>query len=168
MRFLSIAFVSLALVAACGGTSGSPLDDGGTSDGTTGNDGAAPNDAGNVPDVAKPDVGPACPLESGSYSVQLSGAGCGDTSSSPTECITQNQCTITLDFGGGSGKALKGTTPIKSDGSFDNAQIEEGSTTRTGCIGTWDEQTSTLTVDCGGTSSTQSCIATLTRTGTCQ
>jgi hypothetical protein len=99
----------------------------------------------------------------------LSGAGCGDTSATVTQCIQQQACAIQIDFGGGTGKGLKGQTPIKSDGSFDNAAIEEGSTTRTGCTGTWNQTTHTLVVDCGGTSTSQSCIATLVRTSeTCK
>ena len=170
MRFLHW-FVVPAVAVACGGASGTGLDDGGaTAD--TGSDGTTQqNDAGNNPDVIipNPDGGPACPTESGQYSLQLSGAGCGDTSSTVTECIQQQACTIQIDFGGGTGKGVKGQAPIASDGSFDNAAIEEGSSTRTGCTGTWDQQTHTLVVDCGGTSTSQSCVATLVRTSeTCK
>jgi hypothetical protein len=49
------------------------------------------------------------------------------------------------------------------DGSFTGAAITEGTGNRTGCTGTWNAGTSTLTVDCGGVGSSQSCIATLTR-----
>jgi hypothetical protein len=155
MRFLHWIVVP-AVAVACGGATGTGLDDGGTDGG----------DGGNNPDAitTNPDGGPACPTESGTYSIQLSGAGCGDTSTSVTECIQQTQCSIQLDFGGGSGKGLKGQTPIASDGSFANAAIEEGSSTRTGCTATWTQTTHTLVVVCGGTTSSQSCIATLVRT----
>lgn len=167
MRFLHWLVVPVVAMA-CGGASGTGLDDGGGNTDGAGSDGTAQNDGGNVPDVGNPnpDGGPACPTESGLYSLQLSGAGCGDTAQSGNECIQQNQCTITLDFvsSGSNGSGLKGTTPIKSDGSFDNAAIQEGSSNRTGCTGTWNQQTHTLVVDCGGTSTSQSCIATLVRT----
>jgi hypothetical protein len=43
--------------------------------------------------------------------------------------------------------------------------VKLGSTARTGCTGKWDATTSHLVVTCGGTSTTQSCTVTLTRTG---
>ena len=165
MRFLHWLVVPTVAVA-CGGAAGTGLDDGGGNTDGGGDGTTTQNDGGNNPDVItpNPDGAPACPIESGSYSLQLSGAGCGDTSATVTECIQQQQCAISIAFGGGSGKGLKGQTPIKSDGSFDNAAIEEGSSQRTGCTGTWNQQTHTLVVDCGGTSTSQSCIATLVRT----
>jgi hypothetical protein len=51
-------------------------------------------------------------------------------------------------------------------GNFANGAVMEGSAQRTGCTGTWNAGMSQLTVDCGGMGSSQSCIATLTRTGT--
>ena len=173
MRFLHWLVAPAMAVVACGGASSTGLDDGGgNTDGGAG-DGTTTNDATSNPDViAKPDTGtPACPVEAGKYSIQLSGAGCGDTAPSGNECITQNQCTIQIEFvsSGSNGSGLKGTTPIKIDGSFDNAAIQEGSTNRTGCTGTWNQQTHTLVVDCGGQGMSQSCIATLVRTSeTCK
>jgi hypothetical protein len=59
--------------------------------------------------------------------------------------------------------------PIQSDGSFYGASITEGTGQRSGCTGTWNQQTHTLVIDCGGTNSNQSCIATLVRTSeTCK
>jgi len=172
MRLLHTLVVP-AMVVACGGASGTGLDDGGTTDGGGGGDGTTQNDGAANPDVITPtpDGGLACPVESGLYSLQLSGAGCGDTATSGNECITQTQCTISIDFvsSGSNGSGLKGSTPIKSDGSFDMAAIDEGSAKRTGCTGTWNQQTHTLVVDCGGVNTTQSCIATLVRTSeTCK
>jgi hypothetical protein len=168
MRLLSLGLGTFLVTAACGGAQPNPLDDGGatadggdaqsTTDAPSGKDGAAADV------IVPPKDGGACPIESGGYTIQLTGAGCGDTSTSVNECIQQSACTITLDFGGGSGKGLKGTTPIQSDGSFSNAAIEEGSSQRSGCTGTWTEATSTLVIDCGGVNTTQSCIATLVRT----
>jgi hypothetical protein len=58
---------------------------------------------------------------------------------------------------------------LQGDGSFDGAALTEGTVDRTGCTGTWDATTSTMTVDCGGTGSSQSCVVALTQTGTkCQ
>lgn len=177
MRFLHLWTISIVAVA-CGGAAGTGLDDGGgNTDGGGGSDGSSDgatiNDAATNPDgiTTNPDSGGACPVESGQYSLQLSGQGCGDTSSSVTECIQQNQCSIQIDFGGGQGKGLKSQNaiPIQSDGSFTGAAIEEGSQTRTGCIATWAQQTHTLVVTCGGTNSSQSCMATLVRTSeTCK
>ncbi len=173
MRLLSFGFGTFLVVAACGGAQPNPLDDGGSTgdagDAQSATDAPSGKD-GSAADVVTADVilptkdGGACPIESGGYTIQLAGAGCGDTSTSVNECIQQSACTITLDFGGGSGKGLKGTTPIQSDGSFSNAAIEEGSAQRSGCTGTWTQSTSTLVVDCGGVNTTQSCIATLVRT----
>ena len=166
MRFLHWLVVPTVAVA-CGGAASTGLDDGGGN--TDGGDGSTTqNDGSTSPDVGTtPDTGPAaCPVESGQYSLVLSGAGCGDTSATVTECIQQQQCSIDIDFGGGSGKGLKSSNPIpnQSDGSFTGAAIEEGSSNRTGCVGKWDQQTHTLVVDCGGTNTSQSCRATLVRT----
>jgi hypothetical protein len=94
--------------------------------------------------------------------------GCGTTfSASAPECIKQTVCTATFSSrtldGGDTG--ISGTAFIKSDGSFTYAALKEGTVNRTGCTGTWDEGTGTLTVDCGGVDSGQSCVVTLTRTG---
>jgi hypothetical protein len=45
------------------------------------------------------------------------------------------------------------------------AALQEGTVNRTGCTGTWDGTLSTMTVDCGGTVSTQACVAALRRAG---
>ena len=106
------------------------------------------------------DAGP-CPDQHGAYSVALSGQGCGNTSMA-ADCITQNACTITLSSNGGG--SLDGTASVAMDGSFTGAAITEGTGNRTGCVGMWNASTSTLTVDCGGVGTSQSCRATLTRT----
>jgi hypothetical protein len=145
MRHIAYWFVALA---ACGSNkAGSPSD--------------AAIDA--TPDAA-PDAG-LCPDQRGAYSVALSGAGCGDLDATAPQCITQPVCTITLAAtSGSSGTALNGTAMLGMDGSFTGAAITEGTVNRTGCTGTWAAGTSTLTVDCGGIGSSQSCVATLTRT----
>jgi hypothetical protein len=117
--------------------------------------------------VVPPDADAGCPVEQGRYSMQLSGTGCGNTVAIP-ECIMQSACTITLSFtqsGGSSG--ISGSVTIASDGSFTNATITEGTNnTRTGCTGSWSDTstTATLVIDCGGVNTSQSCVATLTRT----
>ena len=106
------------------------------------------------------DAGP-CPDQHGAYAISISGQGCGDLSASASECVTQSACAITF---ASSGAALNGTAMLGMDGSFTGAAITEGTVNRTGCTGTWASGTSTLTVDCGGIGTSQSCVATLTRT----
>jgi hypothetical protein len=115
---------------------------------------------GGKPDASPFDAGP-CPDQHGAYSISLSGQGCGNLSATGPECITQNACAITFTTSAG---GLAGTAALGMDGSFTGAAINEGTSNRTGCTGTWDPGTSTLTVDCGGVGSSQSCIATLMRT----
>jgi hypothetical protein len=106
------------------------------------------------------DAGP-CPDQQGAYKVALTGQGCGDLSASAALCITQSACAITL---ASSGSGMNGTAMLGMDGSFTGAAITEGTGNRTGCTGTWSAGASSLTVDCGGVGTSQSCDATLTRT----
>src|SRR5947199_169371 len=76
-------------------------------------------------------------------------------------CIQETSCSITLSTTGNGGNEVSGTTPIGADGSLSGAAIMEGTSARTGCVGTWATSTSTLTIDCGGVSTSQSCRATL-------
>jgi hypothetical protein len=89
-------------------------------------------------------------------------------SASAPECIKQTVCTASFTTkatdAGDTGISGSGVF-IKSDGSFMYAALKEGTANRTGCTGTWDQGTGTLTVDCGGVDSGQSCLLTLTRTG---
>jgi len=102
----------------------------------------------------------------GGYSIASSGAGCGDLSTTASQCIQQVGCSASfISNPAGSERALNGTTTLGSDGSFTNGSITEGTASRTGCTGTWDASAQTLTVDCGGMGSSQSCVVTLTRTG---
>ena len=138
--------------------------DGGTTGGDSGFvDAAAGGDA-SAADAAV-DAG-ACPDEHGKYTVIATGLGCGDLAPTAPQCIQQSAaCRITLLSSGSAGaKALNGTADLAGDGSFTGAAIKEGTVNRTGCVGSWDAQTSTLTVDCGGVASSQSCRAVLTRT----
>ncbi len=153
-------------IAACGGV-GTDLGDGGTGgDGgsvsSTGNDATSGNDASGS-DGATSDSG-ACPDERGRYALTFTGEGCGPTASTGNICIQEDACAITLStLGGGNNVISSGAVPIASDGSFTGANITEGTSNRSGCEATWDQGTSTLVIDCGGTGTSQSCRATLVR-----
>jgi hypothetical protein len=121
-----------------------------------------------APDVAA-DVAPApCPDELGAYSVAIVGAGCGDLAPGAPQCIQAGAtaCDVQLTSQGPAGSALNAMVTLDMSGNFANGAVTEGTGNRTGCTGTWNAATSELTVDCGGVGSSQSCIATLTRTGT--
>ena len=152
------------VTAACGGATGNPLDDGGTTSDGSSND-AASNDAANAPDTGNGDASAPCPNEQGRYTMKLTGQGCGDTAADASECIQEQSCNVSIDFNssGSSAKGIKGQTSIAQDGSFTNAGMQEGSANRSGCIGAWNQTASTLTITCGGTNSSQSCVAVLTR-----
>ena len=151
------------MLAACGGATGTGLTDGGN-DASSGNDGSS-SDASST-DSGNNDSGMACPDESGRYSVTFSGLGCGTIGMQASICITETNCSITIATGitSGGSNEVSGMTPIQNDGSFSGAAIKEGSMSRTGCTGSWDMGSSTLTIDCGGVNTNQSCEATLVRT----
>jgi hypothetical protein len=111
--------------------------------------------------------GQPCPDETGTYTVAISGAGCGDLMMSATQSITAGAsvCQVKLVSQGAGGTALNATVTLDDYGNFSGGAVQEGTGQRTGCTGTWKAGASQLTVDCGGTMSSQSCIATLTRTG---
>jgi hypothetical protein len=97
----------------------------------------------------------------------VQGQGCGSGfSASASECIRQQTCDITFGTravdGGETG--ISGMIGVAGDGSFTFAALKEGTLNRTGCTGTWDSGSGTLTVDCGGVDSGQACLLTLTRT----
>ncbi len=149
-----------ATTDASGNGDGSMGGDSSTTD--SGNGDASAMDASTLD--AKADAA-ACPDEHGKYTVASSGLGCGDLIAAAPQCITQTRCAITLSSSGTGGtKALNGDANLAMDGSFTGAAIKEGSINRTGCVGAWDANTSTLTVDCGGVGMGQSCHAVLTRT----
>jgi hypothetical protein len=96
--------------------------------------------------------------------------GCGDSVGiAATQCIRQTACGITFVSPAlANGKSgINGTASVLSNGDFDGAALTEGILARTGCTGTWDAATSTLTVDCGGTSALQACILALKRAAAC-
>jgi hypothetical protein len=195
MRFLracGVVVASLVLAAACGGANSTGLaggDDGGSDagDGATAKDGAsdaladsaaegAADATGDAPgdvqggDAPNDVTNAACPDESGAYSVAVvagQGQGCGDLNTNAPECIVQTGCNVVFrsNVPGGT-PAINGDPALQTDGSFSGGALKEGTGNRTGCTGTWDVSASTLTVDCGGLSSTQACEVTLTRTAT--
>ena len=181
--------IMVALVAwqaGCGGASFTDLGslDGSPGDGATAtNDSGAPGEAGDngndatvlldggsVPPADAP--APVCPDVTGAYSINIvDGSGCGNFNDQASQCIRAAQvsigCDVTfvsLQVSGGSPPAINGAASIQVDGSFSGAALREGTTNRTGCTGAWDATTSTMTVDCGGTGTQQSCVVALTRT----
>jgi len=175
MTNVSVVVSVTALVIACGGADATsingPTPDGG-SDSSANSDSGNGSDSGNKDSGNGNDSGPGvdagpCPDESGAYTVMLSGQGCGDANANAPECIKQMACNITLSSvlsNPNSKPALNGTASLAMDGSFMNAPIKEGTINRTGCVGAWDGNAQTLTVDCGGVNTSQSCRAVLTRT----
>jgi hypothetical protein len=135
-----------------------------------GNDAASETGFGSSGDAApsKDAATPACPNVAGSYAVVLVDAtGCGDLSITAPQCIQQDPlgCAVTFVSQGSSNTAAINGDATLQGRSFTGAQLKEGTVDRSGCSGIWDATTATLTVDCGGTGSVQSCIASLRRTG---
>jgi hypothetical protein len=99
----------------------------------------------------------------------ITGAGCGNLTAGAPQCIQAGAtaCQVKLVSQGTTGSALNGTVDLDTSGSFTAGAVTEGTGGRTGCTGTWNAGSSQLTVDCGGLGTSQSCIATLTRTGAC-
>jgi hypothetical protein len=113
------------------------------------------------------DAGP-CPNVFGAYSMLMTtGQGCGDLNTSAPQCIqgTSTACFahfVSVVAGGGTG-AVNGGAMLQMDGSFSGASLIFGTAQRTGCVGSWNEATQTMTANCGGTGSTQSCTVTMVR-----
>jgi hypothetical protein len=125
----------------------------------------APSDGVVTPD-ALPDAPPPCPIVGGAYAITLTQAqGCQDLNPLAPQCIVQNACDIQFQSStsGGTKPAINGDPTLQQDGSFTGGALKEGTVNRTGCTGTWDATLSTMTVDCGGTGSSQACVAALKR-----
>jgi hypothetical protein len=139
------------------------------SDGRASGDDASPDDAAQPVDGGVAGDGPAapCPDVSGPYAISVvEGQGCGDLRASAPECIRQQagQCDITFRSQSAVGAAaINGNAALQTDGSFTGAALKEGTGNRTGCTGSWDAATSTMTVDCGGMGSLQACVLALKR-----
>jgi len=164
LRVLPVGVIAIA----CGGSDTTPVN--GPGDSSIGGDAQNPNDSGAgdtsaVADTSPPVDSGACPDEHGFYSVTISGQGCGDLNPKAPQCIAQQACKINMSSQSPNGTvALDGMADLVMDGSFTMAAIKEGTVNRTGCVGAWDAGTSTLTVDCGGVMTSQSCRAVLKRT----
>ena len=163
-----------------GGSSDSGVNDGGGGSGSgTGNGDAggadSATDTGSTGDAASGDAtstdAAACPTITGNFTgnIMTSGQGCGDLSPSGRECIilAQEACAFQLVSSSPSGlapSAVNGVVNLASDGSFSGAALTFGTISRTGCTGQWSQGNQTLTLDCGGTGSSQSCTVTMVRT----
>jgi hypothetical protein len=111
-----------------------------------------------------------CPDVRGAYSLTLVEAtGCGDLNVAAPQCIRQAitaSCDILFVSQPKTGiPAINGDPTLQADGSFTGGALKEGTVNRAACTGTWDASTSTMTVDCGGTGSSQACVVALQRTG---
>lgn len=111
-----------------------------------------------------------CPDISGAFGmIQTNGLGCGDLNPTAPECVmlAQQICAFQLESStSGVLPAVNGSVILDSSGAFSNAALMFGTSQRTGCVGQWDAASQTLTLDCGGMGSTQSCVVTMVRTGT--
>ncbi|MGH7436369.1 MAG: hypothetical protein ACRENE_11910, partial [Polyangiaceae bacterium] len=159
-------------------SSGATSSDGAASSG--GGDGAASGDGTAAGDGSSADSGtgmtdgplPACPNVAGSYTIALTQAtGCTGVGVTATQCIRSNGgCSFELRSNATNGgtPGIDGSFTLSSSGTFDGATLTEGTGTqaRTGCTGSWSPSTMTMTVDCGGTGTTQSCVVTLLRSST--
>lgn len=111
------------------------------------------------------DAAVSCLDETGKYSITSSGSGCGALTTAVPICINQiKACTVSITTDSSGANVVSGQIDINADGSMTNATVQEAASTRTGCVGAWDAASSTLTIDCGGTGTSQSCRVTLVRT----
>jgi hypothetical protein len=162
-------------IAATGEADGGPDGMPGQSDATASGDARASGEAAAdtgpivVVDGATPldAPSPSCPNIAGAYAVVIvEAAGCGDLSATAPQCIQQDAlgCALTfVSMGLANTAAVNGNATLQGR-NFSDAQLKEGTVDRSGCTGTWDGVTSTLSVDCGGTGTAQSCIVALRRT----
>jgi hypothetical protein len=80
----------------------------------------------------------------------------------------QTSCDASISAlgGGGAGLGTNSAISLALDGSFSNAAVKEGNSSRSGCTGKWDPVKSELVIDCGGVGTAQSCVVTMTRVAT--
>jgi hypothetical protein len=154
-----------------GSGSSSGADDSGGRDATGSSSGSSSGSSGGdaVADGPVLDAGP-CPDIVGSYGqISTEGQGCSDLNLVASECImlAQQQCAFQLvSPTTGSIPAVNGTVVLTVAGSFTGAMLKFGTVQRSGCVGQWDAPTQTLTLDCGGMGTSQSCTVTLVRSST--
>jgi hypothetical protein len=198
MGRIGFAFLAAGLVAACGGASftagpgmsgddastdasGAETGSGAEGGGGSGDSGPSMGEAGSSEAGATSEAGSGsgeagvieagapCPDVSGPYAVTtVDATGCLGLATTLSQCIKQSSCTVEFASSGGSGTGIEGSATLQADGSFSNASLKEGTQSRTGCTGTWAPGQSTMTVDCGGMATAQSCVVLLTRkSGVC-
>jgi hypothetical protein len=167
--YRTLAWVILcSMCLACGGPEfaiASGEGEGGPSGADARGTSDAPPDTGPV--VGGDAATPACPNVAGAYAVAIVDAiGCGDLSITAPQCIQQNSqaCAITFVSQDSTNTAAINGDATLQDRTFGGAQLKEGTVDRSGCTGVWDPTTSTLTVDCGGVGTAQSCVVSLRRT----
>jgi hypothetical protein len=105
------------------------------------------------------------------------GLGCATEVINPNAivCIKQQGCDLMIATSpGSSGAGVSGTPTIGPLGNFTNADITQGTQSRSGCVGAWDKVKSQLTITCGSNGvtcdavNTQCCSITLIpHTGGC-
>lgn len=151
---------------------GAPGADTGSGDGLAGD--AAPTDdssADAMTEDGSTEAGRACPDVRGAYAVStLQAQGCGTLFGSSPPCIGEGPtpCAITFvsvpKFGGDGGPAvINGQAHLESNGGLADATLTVGNMLRTGCVGSWDGPTATMTIDCGGRDASGSCVLVLKR-----
>ena len=164
---------------SAGGSGGAATGTGGAAAGAPGAGGGSTAGAGGTASAGSTGVGGAggsggaagCPSDlSGAYTVTDVGLGCGDLATSAKQCVVlpQQVCSFLLTSGDPNGpQAVNGVVMLGPDGTFSDAALKFGTVQRTGCIGSWDAASKTLTATCGGTDpgSTQYCSAKLVKSG---
>jgi hypothetical protein len=184
--------VPVLVLSACSGASdmlrggalGGGGDDGGSTDDAAGDGDDGSYEASDLTsDSGSSSGGPdapwdaPCPDISGLYDqLAWSGAGCGVDNAATTVCITGAQPLCAFELASAQGVStpdaskltVSGFVELQSDGSFSVAALQFGSVPRTDCTGQWDAGGQTLTIECGGMDSDQSCVVTMTRSGSCQ
>lgn len=115
---------------------------------------------------------PACDALPAAYAIELTDpVGCGNLVPAAIECISQAGCTATLRPLTPAKPGISGTVNLTVGAGgvtgFTNASLTLGNVMRTGCTGQYNGPSGTLTIDCGGMGSAQSCVVALHRTGTC-
>jgi hypothetical protein len=175
--------------AGAGADSGGSADDAaGNADGTTASDTGSGAD-GTTPDGGSDSSflgdsaltldgndGGGCPNVLGGYApLVATGMGCGDFNSLAKQCVLPapssgsgaNACLVRFNSEQPATipavNGPSGGVDIKTDGTFDNAALKLGTINRSGCVGSFNEGTQTMTVTCGGTGTSQSCTITLVR-----
>jgi hypothetical protein len=162
---------------AAGNADGTTASDTGSApDGTTADGGFDSSFLGDSALTLDGNDGGGCPNALGGYKpLVATGMGCGDFNSLAKQCVLPaagspsgaNACLVRFNSEQPMTiPAVNGPVngvDIKTDGSFDNAALKLGTIARSGCVGSFNEGTQTMTVTCGGTGTSQSCTITMVR-----